>query len=528
MMDADSQLPAIFRKRAIPFWIAGFVAACCTFQIFADVLRQDSLEEATVFISVNIEILVTMLTVTMGVTLLGLQFRAQSYTMIALIRYIKDRVVYGFISVFVVLIIFSMSSLIIPGIDQVRVAPFAFIGTSFSLVYLVGYVYYMVHEIQPTQMMKHIEKQIAGMGMSAMAGDEKKPHEIELFHVWEQIMLKAVDTDNFYVYRIGIRAIFDKLHDCLDKCEYSERDRIYTFFFQYISTVILSCVRENRERFVKVFMDVFRTTNEGIPDSDDEFSSRRMMMFHMWQHIMRESIQLGNIRMSNYGMSTITRVLDRYLEQYPEDSERTLTFFHMYMSRAVDFAITNNNTHYLFGYLEAFGTRNFPERRIAEERTPLHAWITIMEYAVTTGHINIFEYGIEKIFSVLRSVKPAANAARPMHEAVMRVVVKCRLDERYVRILMNAYSGLPEGQKPTRMWRHVLFDSVRSSSDVIFDLCISAIKDALSAPDAGFFSDFSRKMRENAELGRDMPEERITELVVRIDTYCPAFDNTPS
>ncbi len=522
-MSADSDLPRVFSKKAVPFWIAGFAVTCAMLQIFGgDHLRPGSPEEAIAFITVNVEILVTMLTVTMGVTLLGLQFRAQSYTMMALVRYIKDRVVYGFISVFTALIVFSMSVMIIPGIDPVAVSPFAFAGTSFSIVYLIGYVYYMVHEIQPTRTMAHIKTQIDGIRTSEMipdimAGRDTESGWIERFVVWEQIMLRAVETDNLYVYRTGLDVIFDKLHRCLEACKDDTRDPVYAFFFQYVSAVTLAGVRENRDRFVRITMDKLKTVDEAIPESRDKFSSRRMMVFHMWQHVMRESIRIGNVRMSHYGMLVIRQLLDRYLKRHPKDAGHILTFFHMYMSRAVDTAITNNNTDYLFDYVRIIGEMVFPERRAADEHTPLEAWIMIMKYAIRTERIGMLEYGIGRLFSVFGSAKHGTDAIKHTHRAIEAVAIECGSDERCVRVLMDSYRKLPPERWPVRAWKHVMFDSIHSSRDVIFDLCVSAIHDELSDSDAGFFAGVAPEMRSNSRLGVSMPSERIREIGAHID-----------
>ena len=521
-MSADSDLPRVFSKKAVPFWIAGFVATCVMLQYFADILRPSSTEEAAGLILTNIEILVTMLTVTLGVTLLGLQFRAQSYTMMALIRYIRDRVVYGFISVFAVLIVFSMSVMIIPWMDPVEAAPFAFAGTSFSIVYLIGYVYYMVHEIQPTQVMAHLKARIDGIKASEMVSDiatgrEKGSGWIELFVVWEQIMLRAVEADNFYVYRTGLDAVFSKLNDCLEIRDGDIRDPVYAFFFQYLSAVTLAGVRENRDRFVRITMDTFKTIDEEIPESHDQFNSRRMMAFHMWQHVMRESMRIGNVRMSRYGMLVMRQLLDRYLKRNRRDAGHVLTFFHMHMARAVDAAIASHNTGYLFDYLKILGEMVFPERRAADEPTPLEAWVMVMKHAVRTDRIGMFEYGAGRLFSAFGSAELGMDAIKHMHRAVDAVVAECGSDERCVRVLMDAYRKLLPERRPTRAWECIMYDSVGSSNDVIFDLCVTAIRDTLSDSDAGFFAEFACEMKNNSRLGVRMSPERLRGLATRID-----------
>lgn len=510
-------LPSVFAKKAVPFWAGGFVATSLLIMIYGHVLSPESHERATSFLSTNIEILVTMLTVTMGVTLLGLQFRAQSYTMMALILYVKDRIIYGFIIVFVTLIIYNMAALSIHEIDPRDAVPFAFVGTSFSLFYLVGYVYYMVHQIQPVQMMNHIQIRMKKLVADDIIRQESAHEKTELFHVWEQIMLKAVDTDNLYVFRRGTDIVYEVLNVRLNECNDDQKDNVYGFFFSYILTVMLSCVRQDRDRFVRIFMDRFKETVEPVPEQSDGFSSRRMMMFHMWQHIMRESIAHGNFRVSNYGMSSMSYLLQKYLKVYPKHMKKTMLFFHMYVSRVVDFAITNNYSPYMLQYLDIIEKHRFSEDRIADEHTPLCAWTAIMNNAVDRGDTKVFERGMKSIFTMILSPERNIKSTESTHDALLSVMSRCGSESRYVIIFMEHYARVHNDLRPTAILKHIVLQAVHSTDSIIFDICMSVIRNIMHVEDVEFFDVLSGKIRLCMDARKGISDKLMEDFIAHLD-----------
>ena len=385
--------PQIFQRKTFPLYVGAVIALCLILFVF-DLYYESNLSElnAVNFINTNIEILVTAFTVTMGVTLLGLQFRAQSYTMLALIQYIKDKVTYGFILVFLSLITFNMTVVTLPGIVNIAtIAPYSMIGTFFSLLYLVGYIYYTIERIQPGQVLENIAKNMSKISVKEIDESDMHSDKFEIFQIWEQIMLRSVEIDNVYTFRKGMNLIFIIYNKCIKEGNIGQKEIIGKFFFQYISSVMLVCVRQNRDRFVRIFMDHFKNNTEQIPDNKKDYGSRKLMNFHIWQHIMREAIIHNNIRILRYGMIVLINSMSKHLDQNTTVThhEKTINFFHAYTSRLTHNAISSNCGDFLGIYL-----KDYPKNPTKNFRLYLDMWRIIMNYAIKHEQYALFEQGI--------------------------------------------------------------------------------------------------------------------------------------
>ncbi|MDA7940654.1 MAG: hypothetical protein MPJ02_00060 [Nitrosopumilus sp.] len=82
--EQDERPPAPFRRRYVPHWAAGAVVLLAVMAYFQHTGHKPPLDltrdgvESLLYTSAGI--FATMLAVTLGVTLLGVQFRSQSYT----------------------------------------------------------------------------------------------------------------------------------------------------------------------------------------------------------------------------------------------------------------------------------------------------------------------------------------------------------------------------------------------------------------------------------------------------------------
>ena len=88
--------PFFITKKSIPVWISSVFVATALIFFFGTYFEITDQTHAVNFLSVNAELLVTILAVTMSFTLLGLQFLAESYTPRSVGTYLKDKVIYGF------------------------------------------------------------------------------------------------------------------------------------------------------------------------------------------------------------------------------------------------------------------------------------------------------------------------------------------------------------------------------------------------------------------------------------------------
>ncbi|ABK78651.1 hypothetical protein CENSYa_2048 [Cenarchaeum symbiosum A] len=209
---SDNKPPRMFRGGSIWSWFLFFFIVL-DIMIFLYFTHIEFMKEkhAINLLVINTEILVTTLAVTLGATLLGIQFRAQSYTVIALIKQMNHRVVYGFVIIFISLIAFSIIPIIITSITEPgKFIPFVFLGTGFSLVYLVGYVYHMIYRLQPLEVMEEIIEKIETRIKIETIPDIEyfSTRGSERFNEWEQIMLKAVETYNVTLFTKGLQDIF--------------------------------------------------------------------------------------------------------------------------------------------------------------------------------------------------------------------------------------------------------------------------------------------------------------------------------
>ena len=174
---SSSDSPLIFRKKFLPAWVVFFLISIIS--IYATQgMGGLKTETAISFLIADIGMLVTVLTVTMAMTMLEIQFRAQSYTMLSIIQHVRDKVIYGFVLVAMSMIAFVSIPLVFPDIiDPLHATPYAVVGTMFTLIYLTGYVYYMIGKAQPEKVIKDIIDQVTTIEPNDIikhASEEKK------------------------------------------------------------------------------------------------------------------------------------------------------------------------------------------------------------------------------------------------------------------------------------------------------------------------------------------------------------------
>ena len=354
--DDNSNIPSLFKKRYVSIHIGIFVAVCININYF-DLPRLSGLDKNTAinFLNTNIEILVAIFAVTLGVTLLGLQFRTQSYTILALMQYVKDVAIYCFVVIFIVLIMFSMLAATQPAwIDPVPAVLYVIVATFFSLLYTVGYVYHMIDRTEPEQVIRRLKKDIQRITASEIAEKyDTLSKKLEPFHVWEQIMLRAVESNNPYVFSSGIRLIGDAASRFMTSCNDDKKDAVGGFFIQQVVTILDSAVRMDRKRLVRIFMDRFERTNEPIPEEADVYESKRMIMFHLWQWILYESIVHNNRWIQQSSLDSMNKVVDAYMSRSQKcDIGSIALFLHTYMARPVYNAIIEGRDNFLKMYIE--------------------------------------------------------------------------------------------------------------------------------------------------------------------------------
>jgi len=259
--------PFFIRKTSIPLWSISVLIPIILVFFFGKYFAISDEKQAISFLNVNAELLVTILAVTMSFTLLGLQFLAESYTPRALGRYLKDKIIYGFPILYITLISLNLISSAFPLIlPPIQFLQFSVIGTIFSLVYLIGFIYYVVGKIQPERVIVETSKNILPDTWKEIV-KTKGSLDISFavfrpFIILEQTMIKAVNNNDIFSYVQGLKILFDLLEKYLDEIHKEflihkqpakhgwESDYVYSFFFRIFSQLFAESITHSREQFI--------------------------------------------------------------------------------------------------------------------------------------------------------------------------------------------------------------------------------------------------------------------------------------
>lgn len=414
----DNKLPKIFNKTFIGFWVAGFMG------VFALVLW--GLSEINTptyikeFLYANTAILVTIFTVTMGFTLLGLQFKAQLYSMLDLISYLKNKVVYGFILTLVVSIIFNIiASIFFSILDPNLVISFAIVGTIISLTYFIGYVYYTTYEIQPSQVLQRMHRgmkkelidytNIVDKSDANFTSDyDHVSDKFEQCAVWEQIMLKAIEDDNKYIFERGIRIMFHLWNKNKNQSNDKKNNIVINIFSNLIKTTMLSCVEQDRDRFAKIFLDRYKNTlksylgSTGTFSFDDEPSD-------LWHRIIYRAIEKNNRYVFNHCVDMMFELRSYYLDRCDDKEKNTIIqYFFLHISLPMMECVTRNRKKFVDAHMDNFvdmlehtisNSDDFPKISVID------IWKDIMIWAAKSNNKDILEQGIKMIFRLNKSLE---------------------------------------------------------------------------------------------------------------------------
>lgn len=248
-------------------WIGSISAAILAVFLFGQYYEIQDEKQAAAFLNTNAELLVIILAVTMSFTLLGLQFLAESYTPRALVGFLKDKVIYGFPILYLVLISLNLISSAVPSIiPPIEFLQYAVIGTIFSLVYLVGFIYYIINKIQPERLIVDTAKSIQDDAWKHIV-ENKGSLEISSpvfkpFIILEQIMIKSVNKNDIFSFVQGLRILFSLLDRYLAEIHKEfqthknqakqgwDSDYVYKFFFRILAQLVTESINHNREQFI--------------------------------------------------------------------------------------------------------------------------------------------------------------------------------------------------------------------------------------------------------------------------------------
>ena len=240
-------------------------------------------------------IFATMLAVTLGVTLLGVQFRSQSYTMSGMLEYMRDKVVYGFITVFIAGTVLSMAmaedqgsilSIIITGSPVSSpgwIASYTIVGISLALCYHAAYIFHLVYKLQLSQMLSDNEKKI-----KKYLRKRDLDRLYTRFEIWEGIMEKAVETRNRTIFDKGMASAFGTIRESITD------PRTFNVFSECVENVCKSCMDRAQYRFVDTYvreaLDTYMALSQVQEGNKEWIKTIKFLMVGEMEKIMRRAI----------------------------------------------------------------------------------------------------------------------------------------------------------------------------------------------------------------------------------------------
>lgn len=306
--------PYLFRKKFLMVWIPVTILIYTYVYMMMDATNSYlQIDEARVLdvLFINAGILATILTVTLGVTLLGIQFRMQSYTTIGLIDYVNDKVVYGFIFVFIINIMFNVIVALQPTIlpPPKSLISLVIVGTFFSLLYYIAYIYHVIYKLQQSQILNDTRKKMINAAskitkkttsnidakpIRSRSSNTKYLIKHEPFEIWKDIAKKAINTDDTDLFDKNLTNMFEVIKN--EKIWNKDVD-LMDFLSKYIIDVMEYCSNQNRHNLEKIFIkiidedDILKLTNSDSQNKKDLQIASLIILNKMLKNAVKNNTQ---------------------------------------------------------------------------------------------------------------------------------------------------------------------------------------------------------------------------------------------
>ncbi|MDA7953047.1 MAG: hypothetical protein MPJ05_04405 [Nitrosopumilus sp.] len=504
----DHNVPWIFKIGTIMGISAAGMAGIAVLVMVAEIPVHD----ASTFLHTNIEILVNTFAVTLGITLLGFQFRAQSYPVQVLMKYIKDRVVCGFIGIFIGLIslnmvfgfMFASDPALEPEIGRYVLLPMMGL-TAFALYYLAGYIFFMVEKTHQKYILEYIKHEIEEITLKIERDDQDRYGDAlnTPFQIWEQVALKAVADRNVYIFYECMDVIFEVRDGFLDKNRARKWNK---FLLDLLRAVMIQCVKMDRVRMTESFLSrpamPSRNSVSSIMDADGNLNYENVLLAKVWTTLMRDAITYNDDILYMCGEYMI-RAADTNMRNCERDGIRAgavVDFFHAQFSSLVGHAISNDHRAYTKRYLD-FLFQEF--HHIAREPVlypyAVATWETIVSHAQDDKNYRVFEIGVTRMLYYVDRIlgMDGVDAGRVTGEfdAAMTRLAKrlcAQWDARYVDVLFRKYPSW-RAERPDAAWARVMDEAVRRGDPEVFAAGITCMKS------------YTRERRELGEIATYYP-----------------------
>ena len=504
-------VPHIFEMK----WV-GIICGAAIITLVALMLLYDNFPpvdkgSTSIFLHTNIEILVATFAVTLGVTLLGLQFMAQSYSMQALMRYIKNGAVYSLVLIFIVLISANMA--LVHMIDagdrwvsenEKFVQPIMMGLTACTLYYIAGYVFFMVERTQLRRMLKNIEKDMKNTEAASIAEydladlvEQKKAKKSRdsafvPFQIWEQVAFKAVADGNMYVFRESIRLMIEAREKFRSKEDWKELSK-HTLVF--LKPVMLQCARTDRVEMVEHFLNRTRDHMEPIFDKNAKLDETSAEIVAVWTSMMRESIIYNNVDVLDVCVNAMVKYVETSENKWKVGDQRMdkiTDFVHAKFSSLVGIAVSDDHHAFMRRYIDfVFGAFEHITRQERLYRYAMSSWEAIMSHAIDAGNYKVFEIGITRMFYYIDRIHNVGNHSalnteytggqdidrvmvqKEFNAALLRLCEKmcAKWDRRYAEAMFRKYPSWrnDKAERPDQAWVLIMLESIRRGDAAAFD-----------------------------------------------------------
>lgn len=554
----NNKPPRIFRKQSIPYWwmIFGSVYGLLLYNLLTGTYQLPINEKhVIVFLHIHAEILITILTVTLGVTLLGVQFRAQSYTMHALIDYVNDKVIFLFIFTYGIFIMLDIlaSTLFFSVPISALIIPFALTNTVVSLCYLAGYIYHMVYKIQPLQvlddvyddMSKITNKEIEMM----MVGHQKKLNDVTIESgTANKGHNEMIDT---------IKIIFD--NDVEKTLETNNEKYVQALVTLLISLMDRSAMYKKKDigKIKKEFLIKKNMTLNHMLCLVDKIyetimSSNVMESFQIWEQIMLKAVNEDNALIFRLGLDKMFTLQNRCMiecdanksmnsDQNAIRMDRIKLFFYRHIYPVMVSCIELNRERFMIRYLFYMENKydqlaDDKGRIMNSTNRKLEIWNKMMFKAIDENNETVFNQGLNTIFAIQKKYLkeciqnesvPKKDKTIQMNEiklffynSIHSVVLSCVKSNRVILVTVFAKRLDYEHDRfMLSIWREMILRSVHSHDIIVFDVLIKRnfLRKMLNYHDLKNFQEFRSALTESIDKNINVSSNKLDDFISLLD-----------
>lgn len=226
---------------------------------------------APTVLQTNVQILTTVFAITISLTLLGLEYFSQDLTPRITGSLFSSKFIQFLIGSYIVGIMSSLFSFsFLTRSSQVLAAKISFIILAWCGLYLIAYLFFMLHRIQPRAQLRMVEESIPSdyrkeILSKARAGKAGRTDPDEIFVDLQKIIISTIKKGDLTLFRDWISLLFRAERDylALEKQEAEEPllmssqevREISAYFFQLQANIYQQILITDNERFLPTYIN---------------------------------------------------------------------------------------------------------------------------------------------------------------------------------------------------------------------------------------------------------------------------------